>query len=159
MKKYQIENVQVGIEGGGVPCGPGSGVVVAEVCVRALDDGTVSYHILEEVEGLEFAVSEKSCYENLYEEVDFEDPFWQEFEKCRLDSYGSYSEFYEALENHTLCKEEYEPIWKYLAYIVSADWDKTNEMKEMSIGKVLGEFELPVCEMEQEYLDQKNSRE
>lgn len=160
MKKFMIENVQVGVSKGGMACGPVSGHVVAEVCVRDVEAGTVAYHSLAEVEGtLNFTLSTESTYEGQIEE-DYEDTeFWDKISAGENGGYTDYNEFYADLESHELCDEDTALIWKYLAYMVRADWDEIDKMKELSIGKILGEFEIPVCDAEQDYLEEKEEEE
>ncbi len=154
MTKYMLEDVQVGISEGGIACGPVGGSVVVEARVRALDDGTVSYHILHDMEGYPaIFVSNESIYDKLIEE-DYEDrEFWDGIGDRVYADFDGYESLYESLEDSERCKAEWKPLWHYLAYMASTDWDETDAMKEISVGKVLGEFEVPVCKEEQWYLD------
>lgn len=153
MKKYMLESVRVGISNGGICCGPVDGTVDVETCVRALDDGKVTYHTLSEMDGFpSIYVTEERIYDDLIEE-DYENrEFWAHLND-REDCYGfdGYMDFYENLDNHEV-PEAWENIWRYLAYMARADWDATNKMKEFSVGKTFGEFEIPMCDVEQEYL-------
>ena len=47
MKKLFVEDVKVGVSKGGIACGPVSGNVVAEVCLRDVENDTVKYHSLQ----------------------------------------------------------------------------------------------------------------
>ena len=156
MKQFVIENVQVGVSKGGSACGPVGGHVIAEVRVRNVEDGVITYHSLAEIENsLSFTLSNESTYDGQIEE-DYDDTeFWDKISAGENGSYNDYNEFYNDLENHENCDEDRSLIWRYLAYMVRADWDEVDRMKANSIGKILGTFEIPVCDAEKEFLDIK----
>lgn len=158
MTKYVLENVKVGVSEGGVACGSVGGSVNVEACVRAIDDGKVTYHTITDYDGFpSFMITDESKYDGLMEENYEDTEFWTEVQNSEVAEYGDYNDFYEDLQEHELCKEEWEPIWRYLAYMACADWNEIDKMKILSVGKVLGDFEIPVCDMEQEYLNSKKA--
>lgn len=151
MKKFLVEDISVGASKGGIACGPVSGLVIAEICLKDTENGTISYHALTEVGGtLSFTNSSTSTFDIQVRE-DYEDKAsWATVESSYAGGYSDYDEFYEDL---TTCDEEHQLIWKLLAYLVRADWDEIAEMKANNTGKSLDEIEIPVCDAEQEYLD------
>ena len=149
-----IEDVKIGVSKGGMACGPVEGHVVAEVRIRDTETNTVTFYAVTEVGGtLNFASTPESTYDIQIEENYNDKEAWKKVDDGEDGGYSDYDEFYEDLEKHEICNEAFAPIWKYLAYIVSVNWDEVNRMKAESIGKCLGEFEIPVCDAEQEYLD------
>ena len=154
MSKFLIEGIQVGVSAGGVACGPIGGHVIAEACIRKLDDGAVTYHSLAEVEGtLNFTETDESTFDTQIEEDYDNEDAWEKVANGEAGGYCDYSEFYEDLENHDICDEDHALIWKFLAYMVRADWNEYDELKQISIGKCLGDFDIPICDAEQDYLD------
>ena len=154
MKQYIIESVQTDISNGGISCGPSFGHVVVEVCVRDVKTREVTYHNLEEVEDtLTFTKCKESIYNGLIEENYDDEEFWNAVSKATVGEYADYDEFFEDLEKHETCNEDNELIWKYLVYMARVDWDEVDQMKVKSVGKVLGEFDIPVCDVEEEYME------
>lgn len=153
MSKFLIENIQVGISEGGIACGPVSGHVVAEARIRNTDNGIVTYHALAEVEGtLNFTETDESTYDIQIAENYDDEEAWEKVSGGEAGGYCSYDEFYEDLRAQEICDEDHVLIWRYLAYMVRADWDKIELMKANSIGKCLEEFDIPVCDVERDYI-------
>ena len=154
MSRMMIEEIKVGVSKGGVACGPVSGNVVAEVRIRDMEEGTVTFHALSEVAGtLNFTATSESTYDIQIRDDADEEEAWEQVQEGYVGGYDSYEDFYADLEKHETCTEAMAPVWKYLAYLVRADWDAIDHMKTISTGKCLGDFELPVCDAEQEYLN------
>lgn len=160
MKKYSIVDVQVGVSEGGMACGPVGGHVIAEVQVRDLENNKIAFHSLAEVDGtLNFMLTDESTFDGQIKD-DYQDTqFWDKISEAENGGYSDYNEFYEDLEKHEICDEDCALIWKYLAYMVRADWSEIDQMKNASIGKVFGEFAIPVCDAEEEYLEEMEDEE
>ena len=160
MSKFLIEDIKVGVSEGGIACGPVDGHVVAEACIRNTEDGTVTYHSLAEVEGtLNFSETDDSIFDIQIEEDYENEEAWQKVTDGEAGGYCDYDEFYEDLKTLDICDEDHVLIWKYLAYMVRADWDEIDKMKAESVGKCLGDFEIPVCDAEQDFLDAEEEDE
>ena len=157
MKKFLIENINVGAAKGGIACGPVSGLVVAEVSLKDLETGAITFHALTEISGtLNFTKSSRSTFDIQVKE-DYEDKkSWSIVEDAFSGGYSDYDEFYESLKT---CDEEHRQIWKLLACLVRASWDEIAEMKGIFTGKHLDEIEIPVCDAEQEYLDAREEED
>ena len=152
MKQFLIEDVKVGISEGGIACGPIGGAVIAEMKLRS-EDGTVVYHSLSEVEGtLNFYETEESTFERQVAD-DFDDDFVELMQQSYTAGYLDYDEFYEEL-NKQLPLNNSDLIHKYLAYVVRTSWDEVDRFKAATVGKQIGNFEIPVCDMEEEYLEE-----
>lgn len=154
MSKFLIEDIKVGISEGGIACGPVGGHVIAEARIRNMEDDTVTYHSLAEVDGtLNFTETDESTFDTqIHEDYDDEEA-WKLVSDGEAGGYCDYTEFYEDLDCRDICDEDHVLIWKYLAYMVRSDWDEIAAMKAVSVGKCLGDFDIPVCDAEQDYID------
>ncbi len=159
MKKFLIEDVKVGVSIGGMACGPVPGNVIAEVCLRDVEEGTVKYHSLAEVEGtLNFFETDISTYDRQIEN-DPDEGFWDMLSEHSSGGFSDYYSFFENLEELKLHDDDHLLVWKYLVYMVRAEWEEVEQMKTESIGKCLGAFEIPVCVEEQDYLDEQDEED
>ena len=150
MRNIVIEDAQVGITAGGMACGPVMGHVVAEARIR--EGEKISYYGLVVVEGIHlFYHKDESRYEmeiaEEYDENEDEDSFVSESFETAEDFYYSFDELKEEDEAHAL-------LLKYLIYIADEGWDETKALIEQSRGKEVGSFEIPVSEIEREYLEE-----
>ena len=160
MRKFLVEDVKVGIPKGGIACGPVSGSVIAEVCLRDMEEGTVKYYSLAEVEGIpNFIETEVSTFDRQIEDDPDDEEFWNMLSKCCVEGIGDYRDVFDKQEEMKHHDPERLMIWKYLIYIVRTDWEEIDQIKEMSIGKCLGDLEIPVCDIEQDYLDDNADEE
>lgn len=154
MKKLFVEDVKVGVSKGGMACGPVPGHVVAEVCLRAEEDGTVKYYSLAEVEGIpNFFETDVSTFDRQIEDDGDDEEFWDMLSEHIAGDFSDYRGFFDNQEEMELHDPEHMLIWKFLIYLVRSDWDEIEQMKAVSIGKCLGDFEIPVCDLEQDWLD------
>lgn len=151
MKRFLVEDVKVGVSEGGMACGPVGGSVVGEVRIADTENGTVNFYSLVEVEGIpNFSKTDISVYEQLIREDEGKDFYDMLFEHAFGDFMG-YGDFYESLDGRDLSEEDM--IWKYLVYVVRASWEEVEKMKAESIGRCIGDFEIPVCDAEEEYME------
>ena len=130
--KHLIEDIKVGLTGGGMACGSVSGCVVTEMKLRDTGDNSVMFYGITEVEGIEnYLKSEESFYETQISD--------------NFDDTDAWDKVYAA---ETQDHDEDDPIWKLLYFFVRADWDAVEEMKPKCIGKYLEDIEIPVLEDE-----------
>lgn len=154
MKKLFVEDVQVGVSKGGMACGPMSGCVVVEIRLRDMEEGTVKYHSLTEVEGIpNFFETEISTYDQQIADDPNDEDFWNMLSEHSVGDFGDYRDFFDDQEEIAANDPERLLVWKYLVSLVRADWNEIDTMKAQSIGKCLGDFEIPVCDLEQDWLD------
>ena len=156
MKKIIIEEVKVGVSEGGMACGPVPGHVIVEARIRQAN-GKVSYYGLVEVDGTaNFYATDVSRYEKeIADEID-ED----EIDNYPgAEGYMTYDEFYEDLEEMMKKDKAHALLLKYLVCLARLDWDGVDELKEASVGKAIGDFEIPVCDAEEEYLEENSEDE
>ena len=139
MAKQLIEDIKVGVSGGGMACGPVPGSVVTEMKLRDTGDDSVMFYGITEVEGIEnYMKSEESLYDIQIADDFSDEEGWKKVYAADVQDY-----------------DENDPIWKLLYYFVRADWDAVNEMKQKCIGKYLEDIEIPVYdEDEDEYEDE-----
>ena len=124
MAKHLIEDIKVGVSGGGMACGPVSGSVVTEMQLRDTGDNSVMYYGITEVEGIEnYLKSEESLYDTQISDNFDDTEAWDKVYAANLEDY-----------------DEEDPIWNFF---VRADWNAVDEMKPKCIGKYLEDIEIP----------------
>ena len=154
MKKFLVEDVKVGSSKGGVACGPVSGSVIAEVCLRDVEDGNVKYHCLTEVEGIpNFFETDISSFDQQIEDDPDNEEFWEMLSEHSVGEYCDYYDYFDHWEEIELHDENHLLVWKLLVYLVCSDSEKAEKMRAECIGKYLGDFEVPVSDYEKEYQD------
>ncbi len=147
MKQIIIEDAQTGISDGGFSCGPVGGHAVAEARIRD-ENGKSAFYGLVEFEGMAyFYAVDQSRYET---EITERYPEGDEFPEAEAYEYGEFFDVFPTLEKedpaHAL-------LLKYLVCLVRLDRDDAEALKKNSIGKAVGSFALPVCDKEEEYLE------
>ncbi len=156
MKKILIEEVKVGVSDGGIGgCGPVSGNVVAEAKLRLAKD-RISYYGMVEVDGtLNFYEGNTSRYEKEIAEA-FDE---ENGEEIYSDGYCDYSDFYAAVEELQEEDKAKALLQKYMACLVRLSWEEVEKLKKASVGKAIGSFDIPVCDAEEEYLEDLEEEE
>ncbi len=149
MKKIIIEDAQVDVGGSSmISCGAPD--IVAEVRIRD-EDGDISWYGLVEYDSMpNFYESDKSIFEDIIcNQRDPEEPF------PAAEFYEDYSEFYEDLKEIARTDEAHALLLRYLVCLARADWDEVDELKKATVGKALGDFEIPTTDAEEEYLEEQ----
>ena len=137
MAKYLIEDIKVGLTGGGVACGPVPSSVVTEMKLRNTEDNSVMYYGITEVDGIEnYLKSAESLYDFQIADDTSDEEGWNKVYAANIMDY-----------------DEEDPIWKLLHFFVRASWEEVDKVKPQCIGKYLEDIEVPVCDEEQDYLD------
>ena len=143
MKNYFIESVKCDVANGGMACGPVSGPVVAEALVKD-EENSSSYIGLVEVDGMpNFYQSESSYFDSLIDD-DMPEESFEEFQSHFIAE-GMYEDLFEEPD------EDMQDMFRYLIYIVRADWDECEKYIAGTTGKWLGEIEIPMSDVEEEY--------
>lgn len=154
MAKWLIEDIQVGVTKGGMACGPMSGSVVAEIKTRNPEENLVFHYGITEVDGIpNFMKSEESLYEFLIKDDTDDEAGWKKVYDANVDDYGDYCDIYDDLADPEAEHSEDARIWKLVAYFVRCPWEEVDEMKKNCIGKFVEDIDIPVCDREQDYLD------
>ena len=158
MKRFLIEDVRVGISKGGIACGPVPGNVIGEIVLQD-EDGKATYHCMAEVSGtLNFYESKASLYQGQIDE-DFDNAeFADLLESSFTEGYDSYYDFYDEV-NAMQALSVIARIRKYLVYMVRADWPEIDRLKVETIGKLISDIEIPLCDEEAEYLEETNDED
>lgn len=134
MAKLLVEDIKVGVTGGGIACGPVPGSVVTEMKLRNTEDNSVMFYGITEVEGIEnYLRSDESLYDFQIEDDVSDEAGWEKVYAANVQDY-----------------DEDDPIWKLLYFFVRADWDAVNEMKPKCIGKYLEDIDIPVWDEDDE---------
>lgn len=134
MAKLLIEDIKVGVTGGGVACGPVPGSVVTEMKLRNTEDDSVMFYGITEVDGIEnYLKSNESLYDFQIEDDVSDEAGWEKVYAANVQDY-----------------DEDDPIWKLLYFFVRADWDAVEEMKPKCIGKFLEDIEIPCVPSDEE---------
>lgn len=151
MARYFIEDIRCDVGNGGMACGPVSGPVVAEAKVKD-DKGEAFFLSLAEVDGLpNFFQTAKSTYDmQISQEMSDEDIDYLNDHYVDAGIEGDYNNLFEMTEDDT----DLLPLLRYLTYIVRADWDACKRFQEETKGKYLNEFEIPMSDLEEEYLEE-----
>ena len=134
MAKLLIEDIKVGVTGGGVACGPVPGSVVTEMKLRNTEDDSVMFYGITEVDGIEnYLKSHESLYDFQIEDDVSDEAGWEKVYAANVQDY-----------------DEDDPIWKLLYFFVRADWGAVEEMKPKCIGKFLEDIEIPCVPSDEE---------
>ena len=158
MKRFLIEDVRVGISKGGIACGPVPGNVIGEIVLRD-EEGNATYYCMAEISGtLNFYESESSLYQGQIDE-DFDNAeFADLMESSFTEGYDSYNDFYDEV-NAMQPLSVTARIRKYLAYVVRADWPEIDRLKADTIGKLISDVEIPLCDAEAEYVEETTDKD
>ncbi len=161
MNTLFVEDVKVGVTEGGIACGPVPGNVVAEVCVRDQENGTVKYYSLAEVEGItNFSKTDISTFDAQMRNDSEEDAeIWDMLYGSCDAEYDSYESLFENMEELEQRDPDYLKILKYLVYMVRAEWKDVEKLKKASVGKCFGDFEIPMSDAEKEYMEEIDAEE
>ena len=147
MARYFIEEVKCDIGVGGMACGPVAGPIVAEAKVRE-DNGESFYLSLAEVDGCpNFFKTEESTYD-MQVSMDMTEEDADRLNEDYLPL-GLYENLLELSEE----EDEMYPLYRYLMYIIRADCGECERFQKETEGKYLDEFEIPMCDLEEDYLE------
>lgn len=134
MAKRLIEDIKVGISGGGFACGPVPGCVVTEMTLRNTEDNSIMYYGITEVDGIEvYLKSNESLYDFQIANDTSDKAGWDKVYAAETQDY-----------------DVNDPKWKLLHFFVRADWKAVDEMKPECIGKYLEDIDIPRLSEEEE---------
>ncbi|MGI6110020.1 MAG: hypothetical protein ACOYB8_09305 [Eubacteriaceae bacterium] len=159
MKNYFMEDVKCGVtEDKMSPCGPVSGLVAATVKVK---DGDKEYWVTNvEVMGIpNFYVSDKDIFQDTLEENYDDQEFSDYLHSCEISSFnnleisGDYDTLLEAIFNDT--ENPAVPLLKYLLALTRCEMDQTDELINRGKGHYADEIEIPVSDVEEDYIYEK----
>lgn len=161
MKRYLIEEAKCGVTEGGMACGPVPGVVVASLKVN--DGKCVRWLSLSEVDGIpNLIVTDEDIYDTLITD-DFSDEFVDfvndhtvnEFDGIEIDDgyYTTYDCIRENPDNPAGL------VMKYLIALVRCETDEIEDIIAMGTGKYADEIRIPVCDAEEDYLEEQESED
>ena len=124
------------------------------VKIRNPEADSVLYYGITEVDGIpNFIKSEESFYEFQMKDDPDDKAGWEKVYAANVSDYQDYWDLYDTMADPEADHREDELVWKLLAYFVRCPWEEVDEMKKACIGKYVEDIDIPVCDMEQEYLD------
>ena len=149
---YLIKSAQVGADEGGIACGPCGGFVVAEICV-ADKDGNEFYLSNGDIEGFPNMCKSTEPLIGIILDMDAPDKEVEKVNNAHIDVGEDYCDIWEDKEN-----EDY-LLLKYLVYLTLGDEDDIKDFIEDTTGKWLSEIEIPICDLEAEYLEDEEDED
>ncbi len=153
MKKYLIEDVKCAISAGGFACGPISGNPI--VSIRFKDGDETRWLSLVEVEGIPNCfLTEEDIHEKLISE-DFDDEFTDYLDQHSVGefngiTFGEYTDIYYSISQNS--ENPAIPLIRYLLTLARCDTADEKKLIEMSKGKYADELEIPMSDIEEDYL-------
>lgn len=157
MKRYFFEDVKCGVSAGGFACGPVDGSVNASLKIN--DGESVKWLTLSELMGIPDAfLTEDDVYEKLINN-DFSDEFTDYMNAHHIDSYNgiAFEEgYYETFSNIEENPENpANPVVRYLVSLIRCSMEETEMMIELGKGKYADEIDVPMSDVEEEYMEDK----
>ena len=137
MKRFFIEEARYGVGDGGIACGPVDAPIVGEV--KIVVDGKRIFYTLAEACGLpNFYISDESYFEKFLD---------MDLDEDEIETINEYfvetGDYYEIEDNKD---EEWFDIYRYLIYVVRADYDACDRFIKETKGKYLDEIMIPEAE-------------
>ena len=156
MKRFFIEEAKCGITDEGMACS-----VVATIRFR--DDEGIKWLSLVEVEGIpNVYLSDRDLHEK-FVSADFDEGFYEYLERFTVSDFnglsfdGDYATTYSSIaedpDNPAI------PLIRYLFTLVRCETDEVPNLIEMARNKYADELEIPVCDVEEEFLEENEEYE
>ena len=162
MKRYLIKEAKCDVTKGGMACGPVGGNVVVSVTIS--DAEKTQYLSMVEAAGIpNFYLTDHDIFDDLVKE-DFEDEAFTEvmvasyisnFEGIDVsDEYvGMLRDMYKDLENPAV------PLLRYIIVLARCPMEDVEKLISMASGKYADEIEIPVSDVEEDYLEDLEDEE
>lgn len=150
MARYKVvaARCEVG-DGGMTPCGPIFGPVIGEIHLQG-DNGEDFFLCDAEVEGIPniYKTPMSTIDDQLSASIFDNGEKEAFFHSCYVDGTDDYEEL---LSNK---EDEFYDAYRYLTYIVRASWEDTKAFIEKTAGKYLDEMDIPMSDIEEDYLEE-----
>ena len=157
MKRYFIEDVKCGLTEGGMACRPVSGSVV--VSVKYHDGERNGWLSVVEVDGIPHVFqTDEDIFERLLKEDVRDEDFIQYLQGHSISYFDGiefgfgYEDTFESIADGT--DDPAVPLIRYLIALVRCETDETETMIEMAVNRYADELEIPVSDVEEEYLEE-----
>ena len=146
MRRYRVLEAKCGVGEGGFACGPVGGPVIAEI--RLSDESSSEFYLsLVEVDGIaNWFRTDRSTIDELLSEDNNESLF--DYLNDNSLPLGEYGEVLDEKE------DELYQAYRYLIYLVRCEMDETEPFIQATAGKYLDEIEVPMCDVEEELLEE-----
>lgn len=147
MTRYYIETTKCGVDKVGMGCG----AEIAETKVKT-DNGDIFYMSLAEVDGLAHIYKSVESTYDFQINLDFDNESLKKFHESFILG-GHYEE--------VLADEdaEFYQLYRYLIYVVRANWEDTAAFIEETSGKYLDEIEIPLSDVEEEFREEEKDED
>ena len=162
MKRYLIEDAKCGISDGGIACGPVPGHVVTSV---KFSDGEESRWLnLAEVDGMpNVYLTEEEVYEAMIKDDPEDETLTERLEEDYIEgldgiAFGmDYSETFASIEEEP--DSPAVPLIKYMIALTRCEMGDVQSLLKLGIGRYADELEIPVSDVEEEYLEETEEDE
>lgn len=157
MKRYFIEEAKCGIGEGGFACGPVSGPVIVQI--KYTVDGETKYIVNEEFEGFpNIYEPEEDVFDAIVNDTMDDDERTDLINDNligELDGISLSGEYEEIIES--LLENEDSPAAPFVRYILALTRCLSEDVEELikkAEGKFVDEIEIPISDIEEEYLEE-----
>ncbi len=155
IRRYFIEEVKCGVTAGGMACGPVPGNVVASV--RYTFGRVENWFTMIETDGIPTVfVTEEDVFEEILKD-DFDEEFEEYLEYHEIDLLNGIqlNGGYEVMIDTIMEKPESPaaPLIKYMMALVRCETGAVPGLIRMAEGHYVDELEIPVSDVEEEYLE------
>lgn len=156
MKRYFIEEAKFGESEGGISCGPVSGSLIATV--KYTESGKTQWLSMAEYDGFpNFYLADKDIHDELVKE-DLEDENFVDYtNSLAIDEFdgvqigGEYEDLFAVLSEDP--ENPAVDLIRYLIALIRCDEDDLEGLIQMAKGKYADEIDIPVSDVEQEWID------
>ncbi len=161
IRRYFIEEAKCGVTAGGMACGPVPGYVVASV--RYTFGSVENWFTMVETDGIPSVfVTEEDVFEEILED-NFDEEFQEYMEYHEIDLLngiqlnGGYEDIIENIREKP--ESPAAPLIKYMMALIRCETEEVPELTRMAEGQYVDELEIPVSDVEEEYLDSLEEEE
>ncbi len=160
MSKYFIEEAKCGISASGFACGPVFGNPV--VTIKFKDNNQTKWLNLVEVEGIPNCfLTDEDIHEKLLSE-DSDDKFTDYLDQHSVGdfngiTFGEYTDIYYSISQNP--ENPAIPLIRYLLTLARCDAADEAGLIEMAVDKYTDELEIPLSDIEEDYLDNLEEEE
>ena len=157
MREYYIETVKCGLTDGGVACGPVPGSVVVTIQYKARNEQ--KWLSLVEYDGIpNVYLFDKDVHDELAKEDFDDDEFIDYVNNHSVEEFNSIQFDADYLVTYQCMADDPDnpavPLIKYLIAVVRCGMEDVAGLIEMAEGKYADELDIPVTDVEEEFLEE-----
>lgn len=162
MKRYLIEDAKCGLTEGGMACGPVSGNVV--VSVKYHDGDRSGWLSVVEVDSIPNVFqTDEDIFERLLAEDPHDEAFIRYLQNHSISCFDGiefgdgYDETFESIANGA--DDPAVPLIRYLVALIRCELDEVNGLIEMAKNRYADELDIPMSDVEEEWLEDLEDNE